>query len=158
MLKLLRITALLALFALIPGTALARGGGGDTGGTTDVANANPCATLAGPAGISPESTKANLVLDYKLTSCSAATETVVVSVSGVQTSGNVPTPCTTATVTLPAITLKAGDSRGFKLDSPGQADCRLGAGSYTYTATAADVATGTVLAAVSTTVMKMGGV
>lgn len=131
-----------------------------SGGTPDrpVANPNPCATLSGPAGISPESTKADLALDYKVSSCAAGAETVVISVSGVQTSGNVPTPCDTAITTLPALTLRQSDSRGFKVDAPGQADCRLGTGSYTYTAVVRDAYTGAVLATTTTTVTRMGGV
>jgi hypothetical protein len=165
-----KAAALAAVLALaIAGPADARGGGGTTGGggsgggtTTPapapVANADPCGSIQGPGPIAPESTKANLRLDYKVTNCSAASESVVLSVSGVQTSGNVPTPCQTATVSLPFLTLKPDETRGLSVDAPGQADCRLGLGSYTYTATLTEAVTGAVLATDTTTVMRMGGV
>ena len=156
-----------ALVLVVAGPADARGGGSGSGGggggttspaPTPVPNDNPCGLLEGPGAIAPESTKANLRLDYKITNCSAAAESVVLSISGVQTSGNVPTPCETATMSLPMLTLKPAETRGLQVDAPGQANCRLGLGSYTYTATLREAVTGAVLATDSTTVMRMGGV
>jgi hypothetical protein len=159
-----KAAALASVLALaIAGPADARGGGTGGGGTpapapAPVPNADPCGSLQGPGPIAPESTKANLRLDYKVTNCSVASESVALSISGVQTSGNVPTPCETVTVSLPLLTLKPDETRGLSVDAPGQADCRLGLGSYTYTATLREAVTGVVLASESTTVTRMGGV
>jgi hypothetical protein len=163
----LRLAVLATAGALaLSAPAFGQGGTGGGGGGTPapapapVTNDAPCASLQGPGAIAPESTKANVVFSYKLTNCSPADESYVFSISGVQTSGNVPTPCATATTTLPAMTLRARDARGFSVEAPNGVvgGCRIGFGQYHYTATIADAVTGAVLATQTTDVMRMGGV